>query len=337
MLKKIIISGALLNVLIVIGLGYYCMSPKENKVSSSSIKKRIALFEPVIHAAIQEIEEGFITQIKSMMPDTECVIYNAAGNKTLLRAQAEELISAKYDLIFTIGALCTQTVKELCVKRNVNTPVVFSSVDEPVEMGLINNLTSSGNNLTGVMESPDYEQQLALLFKLKPATKKVLIAYDPAHGTGKLQKDVQAVTQLLEKYGASATTVEISHANELQQKISAFLSDADVLFIFKDNTVVSGIEGLVKLCNHYGVTLYASDLNSGIKGAAIAYGITERESGIQAAQKAYVILHDHKAPTDIPLTLLKNMIMMINKETMQQQQLAIDSQLLFLLENVRVK
>lgn len=317
------------NLILCIGGVYYFTLNKHSAEKGTCAKKRIAIFEPVAHPAIFEIEQGFVKEVQQKVL-CECTIYNAQGNKTLLRSQAEEILHQNYDLIFTIGALCTQTIHELCSKKQNTTPVVFSSIDDPVTMGIAKSLKNSGNNFTGVIESSHYEKQIESLIELKPTTKQVLLVYDPTHGTGRLEKDKNYIQELLKQHNIALQSVEIFHANELQQKVTGFLSAVDTILVLKDNTVVAGIDVLVKLCNQRGITLYASDLNSGTKGAALAYGIKEEDSGIQAAQKALLIVHEHKNPTDIPITSVIGDRLMINSSTSAQQGIKIDQEKLFI-------
>ena len=78
--------------------------------------------------------------------------------------------------------------------------------------------------------------------------------------------------------------------------------------ILKDNTVVSGIDSLINLCQRYKVTLLATDLNSGAKGAALAYGIYEAQCGIQAALQAKLILEKGQLPSQVPVVAVENML-----------------------------
>jgi putative ABC transport system substrate-binding protein len=170
---------------------------------------KIAIFEPIPHPAIEDITRGFkeFLEEHGTRPYTFNT-YNANGNKTLQRSQAEEIAQQNYDLVFTIGASCTQLMKELTSKKNIHTPVVFSAVDDPVGMGIVASLTSSKNNMTGVIETADYPQQLAVLAALKPTTRTMLLVYDPTHGTG-LDKDKQQLEELAATYGISLKAVAV--------------------------------------------------------------------------------------------------------------------------------
>ncbi len=281
----------------------------------------IAIFEPATHPAIDEIASGFQETLHHHGTNYSFDRYNANGNKTLLRAQAEEIIYGDYDLVFTIGAACTQTMYELTNKKQKQLPIVFSAVDIPVKTGLITSLESSGNNLTGVIEGDKqiiYEQALAALLQIKPNTKNILLVYDPHHGTG-LDEDRMILNSILKKHNVNLHVAVINHANEIQQKVQLLLDGNDVVLILADNTVVSGIDSLITLCNRYGITLFASDLNSGDKGAALSFGITQYEFGSKAAKTARQILRKNKQPTDIPTIIIGKMKLKINTSTMFKQ------------------
>lgn len=296
---------------------------------------KVAIFEPAPHPAIDEISNGFKQTLEDQGTHPyDFKIFNANGNKTLQRSQADEIVHGNYDLIFTIGAGCTQIIKELTTKKDMKTPVVFSAVDNPVGMGLVNSLTSSGNHLTGVINTSDYKKQLAILPQLKPSTRSVLLVYDPGHGTG-LEKDKNEIEQILSSYNISLQAAPVYNAGEIQQKVEGLMSKSDVVLILTDNTVVSALDGLVRLCNRYGVTLFASDLNSGLKGAALACGVTEAEYGTESGKKALLILEQNQSPTSIPTIPLSSYHLTINTTTMHQQNLILNPTLTFLLQSTK--
>jgi len=113
--------------------------------------------------------------------------------------------------------------------------------------------------------------------------------------------------------------VEAFQTNELLAKVSPFMERADSVIVLKDNTVVAGLDVLVKLCNRYQVPLMASDLDSPDKGAAFGYGVYEIDFGVEAARKALQILNEGIAPTDIPVTALSNFTLRVNVEAAQKQ------------------
>lgn len=321
-MKKIMFL--IIGVACILSLYYAIRSMIGKKDNTTQQQIHIAVFAPITHSALQEIELGFKEELQKLSQrHYDFKVFNANGNKTLLRAQAEEIIQGQYDLIFTMGAACSQTIAELLKKKGLKTPQVFAGVDGPE---FAHSLASMNKSTTGIYVQSDYTQELDVLFRLKPSTKNILLVYDPAHGTG-LVKQKNEIETYIKKYGSFLHTVEIYQTNEIQQKVVGALSNVDVVLVLTDNTVVAGIDALIALCNRFGITLMVSDLPSGEKGAVIAYGIREYDSGSEAAHKAYEILKGKKTE-EISVTALTNFQTRINKNAMKMQNLELDAKAL---------
>ena len=297
---------------------YYFFKKQHQPITAFSY--RIAIFEPASHPAMDEIAQGFTDTItKNSKAHYTFDRYNANGNKTLLRAQAEEIIHNNYDLIMTIGADPTRTLHELTSKKNITTPIVFNAVSDPIGLGIIASRTSSGNNLTGIEEVHNYDDQLNKLLQIKPTTKNLLLVYDPVIKAGIHETWAQEVTELARKKGIAIHYAKIFHTNEIQSKVQPFMQNIDTILIFTDHTTVSGVDSLITLCNRYGVTLYASDLNSGDKGAALSYGVIQYDLGVDAGYVALKILDDKKSPQSIPIIEPTTKRLKINTTTASKQ------------------
>jgi len=318
-----------LTIIIIIGVAiiatvYY--SQKSN-ITKAHASYAIAIFEPASHPAIDEIVDGFITTIKKHGISTYAFDrYNANGNKTLLRSQAEEILHRNYNIIMTIGADPTRTLHELTSKKKITTPIVFDAVSDPVSLGIIASLSSSGNNITGVEEVPDYNDQIKKLLLVKPSTKNIVLVYDPIIKAGIHETWAQDIKKITDAKNINLTVAKVFHTNEIQAKVQPLMTHADVVMILTDHTTVSGIDSLITLCNRYNVTLYASDLNSGDKGAALSYGVTQYDLGVDAATLALKIIDEHVLPTNIPIISPKIKNLKINCSTMQKQGLTLSAQ-----------
>jgi putative tryptophan/tyrosine transport system substrate-binding protein len=316
-------------IIIVVGIALIAvLFMSMRKAVDKSGQIRIALFTPTTHRALEEIEQGFKQTLQKLSQTSYAfTTFNANGNRTLLRAQAEEIISGNYDLIFTMGASCSQTIAELIRKKGIKLPHVFSAVDSREFAQSLKSLDSS----TGVYVGLDYKKEMDILHQFKPMAKDILLVYDPSHGIG-LEEYKKEIEEYIKKYGMALHSVEIYQTNEIQQKVVALLPNMDVVLVLVDNTVVSGIDALIALCNRYGVTLMASDLASGKKGAALAYGITEYESGCSAAHKAYEILMQGKTADELPISAITTFQLSVNRTTMMAQHVDIDNETLLKLE-----
>jgi len=314
--KKIIIFVSM--IIASAGLYFYFGNNELQKsVTHKSFAGKIAMFQPATHPALDEIVHACITTMNAGEKQYDFHIFNANGNTMLLQAQAAEMVQAGYDLIVTVGVGCSVAVTEIANKQQNKTPIVCTAIDDPEKFNL------HGIYVTTVVDHTNYQEQIDLVLQLQPTIQKVLLVYDIAQGSG-LEKDKNEILSILTAKGIALQTVEIFNVSELQQKVTPVLQGCDLVMVLKDNSVVSGIDSLISLCRRYHIPLLASDLNSGQKGAVLAYGFYEAESGIGAAAQAQLILEQGATPGAIPARQITNMKMVINPEQVQAQGLNID-------------
>ena len=312
-----------LHVMLVVVLGYFFLNQKLQRIDVAQEEKafrKVAIFLPASHPALDEITQGFMRTLESESDARNTFdVYNANGNKTLMRAQSEEIAAGDYDVVFTVGSTCTKTMKEVTTKKQINLPIIFGAVGNPVAAGIVPSLNSSGNHITGVIEGINYDRQLFFLKSLKPNCKSVLLVFDPS-ANPIFEQDCDEIAKACTAFGLKFQALQVYNTNEISQKVPALIDTADTLLILKDHTTVGALDNLVKLCNQAKKTLYASDLNSGDKGAALSFGIREEDTGIAAARVAKEIFAG-RAPRDIPIASVEPIKIKLNKRVMHQQDL----------------
>jgi putative ABC transport system substrate-binding protein len=301
-------------------------------------KYKVAVVMPAVHPALEEIEHGFekILIEKYNLP-IDLVHFNANGSKPLLRAQLEEVAQCDFDLLFTIGAGASQLAKELFEKRQVDMPIVFGAVADPVRLNLIKSIERPGTQLTGSAASADYQRQAQLFTMLKPTTKSIALFYDPGQSSG-LSIDCQQVVQQFATHGVVVKPVEVFSLGDLQKKAPLVFMDKsfDTAMILKDNTVVPGVDLLVKLCERYNITLFCSDIGSVQKGAACGFGVKESDFGKEAAECAYQILCRDKRPHNVPVRLTENFKLAINPGRFDKQDIYPEGMVKLFLSSIKV-
>jgi len=259
---------------------------------------RVAILTPMAHPSLEQIERGFVKSLaEGDSKKFKLKTYNALGNKTLMRSQVEEISRGNYDLVLAIGASTARMSKEVFEKKLLSTPIVFTAVPTPMQFDLIASEASSGNQLTGVKETTDFAKELGFL---RNKVKSVLLVYDPSQYS--LEMDKQQIKTILEGMGIELRVAEVFKTNEILMKSSGYIDETDAVLVIKDNTVVSGIDALVKLCEKKEKLLIASDLDSADKGVPLAFGVSEVIYGQEAAKKALLILVEKKLPREIPIT-----------------------------------
>lgn len=288
---------------------------------------KIAIFTPASHPSLDKIEAGFKDGLtKEMKVNCQFDTYNGNGSPTLMHAQAEEIFDKNYDLIFTIGAKTSQMAKEASLRKNRLLPIVFGAVARPEELNLIASREHTENHLTGITADPDYQLQMTMLHFINPNIKRILLIYDPTQSSG-LEYDKNVSEKVLNSLGVELKAVEVYKTNDIYSKISSQTDDVDAVLIFKDNTVVSSIDSIIKHCNRIGIPLCVTELDSVPKGASIGFSITSYDAGVESSYKAYNVLVEGKHPSQIPVTQAKNFKIMVNKKTMLIQKLTQNPQL----------
>jgi len=297
-------------VMILAVLGFVTHAPNKKA------RYHIALITPVTHPALQRIEHSFKQTLEALIQQPiACTTYNAQGKRTLMHAQVADALADNYDLIVTFAAAPTLMTYTLAAKMGSTVPIVFAAVAQPERNGIIQTRA-----ITGVVEVYNpYEQVRALRF-FKPDCKRVLIIYDPTQ-TSELRRDAQMISELLQRNRVQVRLCEVMGVADLSARASGLLDSIDTVLVLIDNTVVSGIDVLIKLCNQRGISLVASDLDSGIKGAALAVGVHQDQYGVLAAHQAFEILVNKKPATQIPYHVLNDQLVQINTKTMQAQHL----------------
>lgn len=291
----------------------------------------VAILTPISVPALDSIERGVKETLESSKAaGYQFETFNANGDRTLMNSYAQKITQGSFDAIVTLGSSATQIMYEVSSKRKSSTPIIFTAVETPVELGIIAREKSSGNHVTGVSEIIDVHAQLKALKILKPEITTLAIAYNPStHGLqvikGQIEKECMTA-------GIVLKPIEIFHTNELSQKIPSGIAGCQALMFMKDVTVASGIDVLVKLCNRHGVTLMASDLDSGDRGAAIAHGTLEYVFGKRAALKVQEILEHGKTPSQVPVEPNDGFAIVINSNTAAAQGLVFTERERFILE-----
>ncbi|HBS48078.1 TPA: hypothetical protein DEO28_02290 [Candidatus Dependentiae bacterium] len=300
--------------------------------SESANKRKIAILLPVSHPSLEKIKQGFIDSIKQAnCGEFSFDVFNGNGNRSLMMMQAKQVISEKYDLIVPITTVTAQLVKEFSAKINKNVPVVYSGVSYPLHAGIIKSIENSGNNFTGVFDSVPNDKQIEYLLALKPDVKNILLVYHPD-----LEDQKNEIQQITNAKNLNLKLLKVFSPNEIFEKISSALHEVDVVFVLKDNTVVSAIDALIKLCNRNNITLLVSDLDSVEKGAAIGFGVSEYNIGVSTAKKAVEILQKGKKPSQIPSSLAEGFKLKINSKVAAQQGLVLDAKLFLLMQNSEI-
>ena len=229
------------------------------------------------------------------------VTYLFDGNPTsadMLDSTLQAMVEADVDLIFTAG---TPTgVAAYRVTAGTNIPVVFGVIADPIEAGVMTDLTRPGGNMTGVMLSENQGRRLELFRELAPGIKRVFVPYDTTDAAS--TSAVGQIAELAPNLGLEIVECHTCDDDGVTTLIQNFPQDVDAIFLVPGTTVNARLDELVALAAERKLPLSGPSTAQVEEGALMTYGFIHHEAGAQAARIADQILKGTK-PGEIPVEI----------------------------------
>jgi putative ABC transport system substrate-binding protein len=96
--------------------------------------------------------------------------------------------------------------------------------------------------------------------------------------------------------------------------LSSIAGDIDVVYVPADNTAMAAAATIVKVADKFGVPTFAGDPGTFRAGAVVGLGVSYYDLGVQTAELALKILVNKANPGELPVAVVKNPKLMINKK-----------------------
>jgi putative ABC transport system substrate-binding protein len=290
---------------------------------------RIGVTQIVSHPALDADAKGFEKALADAgFKEGVNVTYdrqNAQGDMANAQTIAQKFLDAKVDIIHSIATPTSQAV----VKTIRNIPVVFSSVTDPVDAGLVPKTsppgTKSGTNVTGVSDRWPVSLQFAMYTKFVPKAKKWGTIYNA--GDANSMVHIKEMREAAKKLKVELIEATISTSAETMQAAQSLAGKVQAINITSDNTAVSAFEAIVKICNEKKIPLFAGDVDSVPRGAIAAYGLDYFLIGLSAGKKAAQVLKGKK-PGDVPWGPAEKFSLVISEKAAKAQGVIIPPDLL---------
>ncbi len=255
----------------------------------------------------------------------------ADGRYDRLPEFAAEFVQRRVAVLVAVGAV--QAIR--AAKNATSTiPIVFSTGDDPVKLGLVASLNRPGGNVTGspLENIGAGTKRLALLNEFVAKGSALVMLVNPTNPSTEAQtKDAQAAARALghELQILSASTAdEIDGAFEQLARggVSGLLVGADPFFTYRREQLVS-LSARNNLVTCYFFREFAE------AGGLMSYGPSIVESYREAGLYAGRILKGEK-PADLPVQAPTKYELVINLKTAKALGLTVPDRLLSLADEV---
>ncbi|MDY6911045.1 MAG: ABC transporter substrate-binding protein [Chloroflexota bacterium] len=265
---------------------------------------KIGISQIVTHPALDATREGIIEGLAEKGyvegEDVEFDYQNSEGDMTLVASIAQKFVTDKVDLIVSIATPNSQAA--ISAVENTDIPVVFSAVTDPVGADLISDWDSHPDeNVTGVSDMVVVADDVKLILEIMPETTKIGTLYNAGESNS-----VFLVEKFKEACAASDIAVAektVSTSADVLTAAQALVGQVDAIWVGTDNTVVSGLEALIKVCEDNMIPFFPSDDPSIEKGGIAAWGFDYYDIGIQTGRMIAKVLDQGSMANDIPVEM----------------------------------
>jgi putative ABC transport system substrate-binding protein len=213
-------------------------------------------------------------------------------------------------------------------------PVVFNTGSDPVELGLVSNLSRPDRNLTGLSQLNNAlaSKRLELVRELVPAARSIAFLTNPTNPNAQANtKDIKAAAQLL---GRQAQIFNAVNQGDIEEAFAALArQQIGALLIASDPLLLDRRDQIVALAAHHGIPTFYTVRAYAAAGGLISYAANQadlyRQTGIYVGR----ILKGAK-PADLPVIQPTKFDLVINLKTAKSLGIEVPTSLLLRADEV---
>jgi putative tryptophan/tyrosine transport system substrate-binding protein len=254
----------------------------------------------------------------------------AEGQYDRMPALAADLVRRKLTVI-----AATSTPAALATKAATSTiPIVFTTADDPIKLGLVASLNRPGGNVTGVnnLLVELGSKQLGLIRELAPVSSKIAVLMNPNFpGTERQLKDVEAAARVI---GLQFNVLRATTEPEIDAAFASMdqLGGA-VLLVAVDPFLIARRDHIVALAARHAIPAIYPVRDFAVAGGLMSYGTDFADSYRQAGIYTGRIVSGEK-PSDLPVQRSTKFEFVINFKTAKALGLAVPNSMQLLADEV---
>jgi putative tryptophan/tyrosine transport system substrate-binding protein len=272
----------------------------------------IGITQLVEHPALDAVRKGFMDDLKESgilgQDEGSCEYKNAQNNRAVSAQIAKSLVGAKATLVLAISTPSAQDMA--AVTKDI--PILFAAVTDPVAAGLVKSLLNPGGNVSGTTDLSPVDKQLGLCMEIVGEIR--LRRLGTIYNAGEVNS-VASVKEL--RYEAARRNivlveVPVTSSGMVKMGAESLVGKVDAIHVPTDNTVVSALESVVKVCQDNKIPLFAADTDSVTRGAIAALAVDYYKLGRQTGAMARKILSGKVMISNLPVESQEEMLLQLN-------------------------
>lgn len=276
----------------------------------------------VEHPALDAVLKGVQDSLKDQGFDVKYNVHNAQANMATTGQIAQAIAGERPDLVVAIATpsaqACAQIVKK--APHMAEIPLLFSAVTDPKGAGLVSDLDNPGKNITGVSDMTPMDKHLDMIMEMLPGLESLGVVYNSGEANSKTL--VNMMREACEAKGVELEEATAAKTSDVYQATKSLVGRSQAVYVPTDNTVVSALESMVKVCEQNNLPLFAADVDSVPRGAVAALGFDYYLHGRQTGDMAGRIFNG-ASPAETPVEFQEGMSLHLNLSAAKAQGLDI--------------
>jgi putative ABC transport system substrate-binding protein len=254
----------------------------------------------------------------------------AEGNYTRFAGFAREAVEQKSAVILVTTIEAVRAAQ----RATTTVPIVMTTINDPVGVGLVPNLARPGGNTTGIANLTEdvTPKVVEILRAVVPAAKTVALLFNPANPSNRLMLDTIR-TQAGSK-GLGFVPIEMKFRAELDAAFEALAPRrADALLVINDASILDQRERIAALAVRHRLPAFSSFPELTAAGAVASYGPSRLKLYRRSAYYVKRIV-DGAKPGDLPIEQPTQIELSVNLTTAKSLGLTIPPSLLLRADQV---
>ena len=253
--------------------------------------KTVGISQVVTHPALDATRAGIIDGLAEngyIDGDNLIVDYqNSEGDPSLFASIAQQFVTNDVDIIVSIATPNSQAA--IAAAEGTDIPVVFTAVTDPVGSGMVSSWKShEDQNVTGVSDMIVVSDDVELITEIVPGIENLGTMFNAGESNSVFL--VEKLHEACDAFGIEVLEAPVSTSADVATVAQSLVGRVQAIWVGTDNTVVTGLEALIGVCEDNQIPLFAADEDSIKRGSIAAYSFDYYDIGYQTGEMVAEIL-----------------------------------------------
>ena len=203
--------------------------------------------------------------------------------------------------------------------------MVFTAITDPLAAGLVDNYEKPGKSITGVSNRLPMDKHMEMVLRFVPELQRLGVMYNA--GEVNSVSNVKRIKEAAESLGFKVVDAPVTNTADVYQAAQSLVGKVDAVYVPTDNTVISALETVIKICEKVKLPLFTADTDSVKRGAIAAMGFDYYLHGRQTGAMARRIIGGER-PGNIPVEFQKQLSFHVNPKAGERMGLSIPQEIL---------